>query len=423
MSEDRAMRAPRRIPGIENRRRTRRDGAVYWTFRIRWTDPATGRRRSETFDDQQEALDFKAALRLAGRHGKLAEFDRGRATLAEFVETEWWQKHAARNLARNTLPSYASVWNLHLLPHVGQLELRHLTPPAVQQLREDLEDAPCATCRGAGKVAAGRECWACRGRGTLGTATVRKALAVLQAVCRYAVARGELQHNPVKDIEKPVVERQLAIVAISPDQVERLVAELDPISAMLVELLAYEGLRPEEALALEERHLGQRALLVEQKLVQGRIVVGLKRRRKGRARDDRSPDLFGPVRQDLAAYRLATKLERKPDRDGRQLLFPAPGGEPWSDSRYRNWRRRVFKPAVERASLPITRPYDLRHSAASLLIHAGWPLTKVAEHLGHTVATLSDDYAHTIADMQDQAPVAVEDSILTARARRDQEAV
>lgn len=423
------MRAPKKVPGIENRRRTRRDGTTWWSFRVRWTDPATGKRRSEEFDNQEDAIDFKAALRLARRHDTLAEFDRGRITVAEFVEHEWWPKYAAKNLARNTLPSYASQWNLHLLPHVGHLELRRLTPPVAQKLREDLEEAPCVTCSGTGALSGQhrgdllRDCYACRGRGILGAATVRKSLAILQSICRYAVARGELQHNVVKDIEKPVVERQLAIVAISPAQVERLLAELDPTSAALVELLAYQGLRPEEALALEERHVGQRALLVEQKLVQGQIVVGLKRRRKGRARDDRSPDLFGPVRQDLAAYRLQTKLDRKPDRDGRQLLFPRADGQPWIDSDYRNWRRRVFKPAVERAGIPISRPYDLRHAAASLLIHAGWPLTRVADHLGHTVATLSNDYAHVIADMQDQPTVPVEDSILTARARGDQEAV
>jgi hypothetical protein len=98
---------------------------------------------------------------------------------------------------------------------------------------------------------------------------------------------------------------------------------------MLVSLLAYEGLRPEEALALEERHAGRTTLLIEQKNIDGEIVV----------------------------------------------LIPRSDGEPWREHDYRNWRRRVFRPAVVAACLPITRPYDLWHACASLLIHAGTPLS------------------------------------------------
>jgi hypothetical protein len=69
------QREPRKVAGVENRARTRRDGTSYWTFRVRWTDPATGERRGEEFDRQQDAIDFKAALRLARRAGRLAELD------------------------------------------------------------------------------------------------------------------------------------------------------------------------------------------------------------------------------------------------------------------------------------------------------------------------------------------------------------
>jgi integrase len=410
------------VRGIENRRHVRRDGTVYWTFRVRYTDPG-GKRAGEEFDTQDDAIDFRAARRLARRHGSLHDYDRGRSTLAEFFVSEYWPKYAAKNLAKNTLPGYASTWNNYLLPLIGSIECRHFDAPAAQQLREDLETADCVSCAGAGSIPARRRgdpprvCHSCAGRAVPGVPTVRKALAIAQSVCRYAVARGEMRANAVREIEKPVVERQLAIVAISPLQVERLRAELDPGSALLVSLLAYEAARPEEALALEERHIGKRTLLVEQKNVNGSIVVGLKRRRKGRSRDDRHPDLWAPVRQDLAEYRLATKLERRPDRDGRHLLFPRPDGEPWTATDYRNWRRRVFKPAVARAAVAITRPYDLRHACASLLIRAGWPLTEVADFMGHTVQTLSQDYAHVIKEMKGQPAVEPAEAIQAARTR------
>src|SRR5215207_1827284 len=96
---------------------------------------------------------------------------------------------------------------------------------------------------------------------------------------------------------------------------------------------------------------------------------------------------------------------------------PARGGE-YSGGADSNRRRRTFKPAVKRAGLPITRPYDLLHACASPLIHAGWPLNKIADHLGNSVATLSAHYAHLIADMRDETVVAPSDAIVLARAQR-----
>jgi integrase len=177
---------------------------------------------------------------------------------------------------------------------------------------------------------------------------------------------------------------------------------------MLVSLLAYEGLRPEEALALEERHAGRTTLLIEQKNIDGEIVVGQKT-----GQPPRAPDLWGPVRRDLAAYQLST---RRPSRlDGSRLLIARADGEPWREHDHRNWRRRVFKPAVTAAGLPITRPYDLRHACASLMIHAGRPLTEIAEHLGNSVAVLSQTHAHVIKDMRDQPRTSVGDAIMSAR--------
>ncbi len=62
---------------------------------------------------------------------------------------------------------------------------------------------------------------------------------------------------------------------------------LDPFwhglrDATLVSVLAYAGLRPEEALALEDQHVRGRAILIEQKWVDGEIVPGQKTNRPPR---------------------------------------------------------------------------------------------------------------------------------------------
>lgn len=395
-----------------------------WRFAVRWTDPTTKKRKVEEFDTVGEAEDFRAHLRLARRRDALGDLTRGERTLTDFVEREWWPNYAAKELQRNTLETYAPVWNKHLHPRLGQLQLRQITPPVVHEFKTAAIDDG------------------------VGQPTVRRAMAILQSICRHATVLGELKVNPVREVPKPPVTRQLAVVAISPGQVEQLRAVFldgyteqrtkgnrmieikhgpDPVGAALVSLFAYEGLRPEEALGLEYHHLRKATLLLEQKNIDGELVAGQKTGRR-RARTTRSPTLYTPVRQDLATLRPlsivpADDAPRAPTSAlPTALLFPRPGdGQPWRAHDYKNWRNRVFKPAVAAAGLPISRPYDLRHACASLMLHAGKPLTEIAEHLGHSVSTLSEYYAHLIADLRDVEPVGVEQQIINARAKRQEE--
>jgi integrase len=71
-------------------------------------------------------------------------------------------------------------------------------------------------------------------------------------------------------------------------------------SALMVSLAAYAGLRFPEALALEWRHVRDRILLVEQRLIEGQIVPG----QKVRHFRPRAVDLVAPLKHDLAEHRL-----------------------------------------------------------------------------------------------------------------------
>jgi hypothetical protein len=55
------------------------------------------------------------------------------------------------------------------------------------------------------------------------------------------------------------------------------------------------------------------------------------------------------------------------DPSARALVFPRADGDPWTDADYRNWQKRIFRPAVEAAGLALSRPYDLRHAFVSAL--------------------------------------------------------
>lgn len=61
------------------------------------------------------------------------------------------------------------------------------------------------------------------------------------------------------------------------------------------------------------------------------------------------------------------------------------------------------------------RPYDLRHSFASLLLAEGRQPLYVAKQLGHSLAVLLSTYAHLIDEYAESEPIDAEAEIATAR--------
>jgi hypothetical protein len=82
------------------------------------------------------------------------------------------------------------------------------------------------------------------------------------------------------------------------------------------------------------------------------------------------------------------------------LVFTAPLGGPLRESKFVPG---YFKPAVRAVGLPTTlRFYDLRHTAASLLIREGASIKAVQKQLGHATASITlDTYGHLFPDELD----------------------
>ena len=97
--------------------------------------------------------------------------------LARFVET-YWRLHAVPNLAQSTRDFYKLTWVNHIMPRLGDYGVRELTPKRLARFREELEHA-----------------------GT-GTATVRKAMAILQSVLSFAVAEELIAFNPAGSVRQ-----------------------------------------------------------------------------------------------------------------------------------------------------------------------------------------------------------------------------
>jgi integrase len=89
----------------------------------------------------------------------------------------------------------------------------------------------------------------------------------------------------------------------------------------------------------------------------------------------------------------------------RDLVFTDLGGGPWKPASIAT----LFRGIAKRAGLGHLRFHDLRHTAASLMIARGVPITAVAAALGHanTSTTLSV-YAHAVREGEEAAALAME---------------
>lgn len=173
-------------------------------------------------------------------------------------------------------------------------------------------------------------------------------------------------------------------------------------------LLLTSGLRPGEALALKWGDIDGDRLRVQRTLVwRPRGEWQLVEPKTPKAR--RVVSIPTSARRELAAHRAAqlqTRLIAGPHWADLDLVFSTSSGKPIE---YRLLISRCFKPLARAAGPPKLRPYDLRHTCATLLLAAGENVKVVSERLGHASAALTlDTYSHVLPDMQQDAAARLE---------------
>lgn len=329
-------------------------------WEVRWREGK--RNRSRTVDKRSDAIRLDAEIRRQRQLGGMIPDRVGGETLEDYAAA-WLNRRT--DLARRTDELYRFLLSHHVMDDLGHFPLQELRTSTIREWQQR------RLSQGAGPP------------------TLSKAATLLNQILAQAVADEHMQRNPVVGLERSKTAKRIPAAA-TPEQIEAIrdwFLERDFLGdATLVSVLGYGGLRPGEALALRWADLDEGTISVTKAIAYGEE----KETKTGATRVVRPPQA---VNADLAAWRLGTPMPFK-------LIFPRRvDGKPWTRTDWNNWRGRRFKKAAKEAELEGFRPYDLRHSRASMLAYEAKNLTDLiaaAEEMGHSKDVFLNVYAHQI---------------------------
>lgn len=343
-----------------------------------------GKRHRPLFETEEAANEHVGKLAEELRSG-LRDVDDPDLTLAVYV-TRWLARaETEREIEPKTLGSYRYLLTTHIVPTLGPYRLRDLRPKHVRNLLGTMRAAQ----HGKGDKARG-----------YAKNTIRLVKAALSSVLTDAIEDEYISTNPAYNTgrkkKRGLKITQIELIAkIRPLDHDELTALLratatDPLNALWA-LMAKAGLRPGEAAAtrVDDADLRRLTLTVERSATDGGGVEPIKSTKTARARSvDLSRDLAAILRRHITRLR-ANAL--KAGTGEPSYLFPTGTGRLLN----RYGIRDAFKRARKQAGIGHRRPYDLRHTYASLLLDRNAPLPYVADQLGHAnPATTLRYYAH-----------------------------
>lgn len=329
-----------------------------------WTDPDTGKRKSQSHDTNREARAFKATVEAKP---ELHIADSDAITVAEALK-QWADicekvgRHGREPVSPATVRKYRERAKNHLVPLIGEKVITKLRGPDIVRLRDDL----LTKC---------------------GRPTAAKCLVDLKSALLEARTRGQMVSDPMVGIRIVDSSRARSRRPEIPSQREMgllvgvVDARLDDPDGRVsggwarywafLHLLRWSGMRPEEGRAfMDDDVLWDRSAVLIQRAADERGKVGPPKSAAGM----RMIDVPARLLEVLRAW-----IERRGPVEG--LMFPAKGGRPMG---LENVTRRGWYPVLAQAGMPQRFPlYSLRHYRISERLAAKEDILTVSEQAGH----------------------------------------
>jgi integrase len=351
-------------------------------------DPATGKRITRYVGFKGTKREAQAELnRLLSRRNEGSYVDPTKMSLAEYLE-HWLNVDIDRRVARKTAVRHRQIASRQIIPRIGQIPMRKLTPVHIEAFEAELQQTGYVKGAKAGQG--------------LSAQTVLHVHRTLSQALGHAVKTGVLFKNPAHQVKPPrAPRREIAILSKAEVAAVLKAAETAETLSLYLPVLVgvTTGMRRGEILGLRwsDVDLKSARLTVNQSLERLAGKTTLKPPKTSGSR--RTITLPAITVEALAQHRT------KQARIGPYELVFSHDGIPWDpDSLTKAFDRLIARAGVRRITF-----HGLRHTHISHQLMDGVHVKVVSERAGHTnVSTTLAVYAAFIPNMQREAAAGVD---------------
>lgn len=347
---------------------TARAGTVYDVFIRYKTADGYKTYGKRGFLTKKEALDHEAEMRvkLTNLSYQPIKTVESKQTVQEYLE-EWVEIHGKANLRPSTFAGYKCHIKNHIVPYIGNVPLKKLTPAMIDNMLKQLSDKG------------------------LSTSTCRYAQRILSVAFEAARKYRYIETNPARGILTKFGKDAKTPDPYTVEQMQHLMALGSGNEwGMIFVLSGLYGLRRNEVLGLRWSNVdlkNKRFAVVEQlpfKVTPGTTTITEMAPTKSQDRILPITDVTLPffVRQQQVQHkqRELAELSGQPYYDN-NLVIAKPDGSPSRADRVTN----NFGQFLRHQNMPHIRFHDLRHSAATNMHELTGDFYTVGEILGHTL--------------------------------------
>ncbi len=393
-------------------------GKNSWEITVSNGYDITGRKLIETMtvrkpqnktDKQWEKELKKIALEFETQVKQGTYYEPVHYRLSEFIDK--WFEERSKDLEVKTLYRYRGLLNGRVKMAMGHLKLDQIKPLHLLDFYRNLQEN--------GIRADGKE-------GGLSNKTIQHYHRVLSAVFSDAVRWGMIKENPCSRVSPPKPERkemncldekaiQMFMKCLSRENIKY---------RAIIELFLVTGCRRGEIAALQWGNidLDKGIIHIKQAAVYTPAtgIVVKQPKTPSSIRKIKLPSTTTELLKIYRKYWIEEKLKTGDlwQKEEREML-----GNAWQDPEwvFTTWNgcimhpdtyTDIFKKFIKKHNLPNIRLHDLRHTAATLLIHAGLNIRAVARRLGHANANVTlGIYAHALESADETAANVIEEYI------------
>jgi len=295
------------------------------------------------FPNSSKAEEFKesASKRISG---KTPTFKNFAENWFNEMQIQWRKTHITGT--RSTLDKY-------LIPWFGEMLIESVTKADVLEFRSSL--AKVKTKKGK----------------SLSPSRINHIITPLRMILNEAANRHEFSspYNGIKSLKVPRTD----VEPFSLEEVKRIIDNVRPDYKNYYTVRFFTGMRTGEIDGLQWQYIDfeHRQILIRQSLSNNELIY---------TKNDgsfRTIDMSDIVYQALCSQHTAT--------GGLDFVFCNTQGGPLY---HNNVRRRVWRPLLRHLGLRIRRPYQTRHTAATLWLAAGESPEWIARQMGHTTTEM-----------------------------------